>query len=425
MSRIAIVGAGISGLTAALRLSAGHDVHVFESNDSAGGHTHTVPVRLGERSLRVDTGFVVFNERAYPLFCELLAELGVESQPAPMTFSVSCERTGIEWGGARLDGLFAQRLNLLRPRMWRMLAEIRRFGLEAKRLLREDAGDEGLEDYLRRNGYSETFRALYMLPMAAAIWSSDPREIATLPARFFVRFFDNHGMLDIRDAPYWLAVRGGSATYVERMARRLDGRLHLSTAVTRIVRHAGGVEVRTAAGAADRFDAVVVATHSDQALRLLAAPSPAEREILGAIRFRANDVVLHTDRTLLPRSERAWASWNYRVPASPAEGPTVTYYMNSLQSFEGVAPVLVTLNGTAAIRKDAVLRRFTYDHPVFTPEAVAAQARVSEISGQGGVHFCGAYWGYGFHEDGAESARRVVREVERARQGRAQPAVGS
>jgi predicted NAD/FAD-binding protein len=400
--KIAIVGSGIAGNVAAYHLHREHDITMFEAGNHVGGHTHTHDLEYEGRSIAVDTGFIVCNDRTYPHFLALMAELGVELQPSEMSFSVQCARTGLEYNGTTLDTLFAQRRNLVRPAFWRMIRDILRFNRTAPALL---DGDDStlLGEYLDAHGYSPQFVEHYILPMGAAIWSAGTDTLRKFPARYFVRFFHNHGMLTVDDRPQWRTVRGGSARYVEKLTAAFRDRIRLRTPVESVHRTAAGVFVKPAGGEAERFDRVFFACHSDQALRLLADAQPAEREVLGAIRYQRNEVLLHTDVGVLPKRRRAWAAWNYHLIDGAAERVAVTYHMNILQRLQSRTPLLVSLN---LDRVDArrVIRQMTYEHPVFTREAVAAQARQAEINGAARAYFCGAYWGFGFHEDGVVSA---------------------
>jgi predicted NAD/FAD-binding protein len=404
--RIAVIGTGISGLLSARLLHERHEVTLFEAAGYAGGHTNTVRVERGGRRHAVDTGFIVYNERTYPNFVRLLSILGVESQPTAMSFSVHCERTGLEYGTASLGALLARRSNLVRPAFHRMIRDVLRFQREAPSVL-DDASDPSLGEYLRRGRYSDAFVSHYAVPMGAAIWSTSPTSFLDFPARTFVRFFLNHGLLSLRDQPQWRVVTGGSSRYVERLLAPLRGRLRLGSRVRRIRRKHAVVEIETDGRAPETFDQVVLATHSDQALQLLADASSAERSILGAIAYQRNDVLLHTDTRVLPKSRAAWSSWNYRIPARSAR-VAVTYDMSLLQGLDGDDTFCVTLNDDGLVDPSKVLERLSYDHPVFNREAIAAQARWSEISGRRSTHFAGAYWGYGFHEDGVKSALAVA-----------------
>jgi predicted NAD/FAD-binding protein len=403
--RVAIVGSGVAGLVAAARLCRAHDVTVFEADDRIGGHTHTVDVAGPDGPVAVDTGFIVCNDRTYPGFVALLGELGVALRPSTMSFSVRCERTGLEYNGSTLRQLFVQKRNLLRPRFWRLLRDILRFHRDAPTLA---DGDTTLGDVLANGRYGPELAQWYLVPMMAAIWSAEPQRLLAMPARFFVRFFANHGMLTVADRPRWLTIPGGSRGYLRPLAAPFADRIRLRAPVTRVARTADGVDVTVAGERAERFDAAVVATHSDQALRLLADPTDAEAALLGAIPYQENDVVLHTDEALLPRRRRAWAAWNYHLPARPSARATVSYCMNVLQGLPGPTSWVVTLNRSDAIDPAKVLRRFVYHHPVFDAAGVAAQARVPAVNGSARVWYCGAWCGFGFHEDAVQSALRVA-----------------
>jgi len=407
--RIAIIGSGIAGLTCAHLLSRHHEVTVFEAADWIGGHTHTVDVHWQGRDYAVDTGFIVFNDWTYPNFIRLLDQLGVASRPTEMSFSVHDPASGLEYNGHNLDSLFAQRRNLLSPGFWGMLRDILRFNREAIADL--DGGRIGtattLGDYLRQGGYGQRFIEHYVVPMGSAIWSMSQADMLAFPLQFFVRFCRNHGLLSVNRRPQWRVIEGGSRAYVEPLCRAFIGRIRLNCAVSRVVRDAAGVSV-IHAGDAERFDKVVFACHSDQALALLADPSASEREILGAIRYADNDVVLHTDTRLLPQRRKAWASWNYRLDDNRQKPAALTYAMNILQGLDAPVTFCVSLNQTALIDPAQVLARFTYAHPQYSLAAVAAQARHGELQGRQHSYFCGAWWANGFHEDGVVSALRVA-----------------
>lgn len=407
-TRVAIVGSGISGLAAAHVLRRACEVEVFEAADWLGGHTHTVPVEVEGRRYDVDTGFIVFNERTYPGFCRLLAQLGVESKPTEMSLSVRCERTGLEYAGGTLGQLFADRRNLVRPSFLRMVRDVPRFYRDARRLLAAPDEKVTLGAWLAGRGYSREFVELHLVPMTAAIWSAEPGRVLEFPALTLLRFFENHGLLSLRDRPRWRVVAGGSARYVEALVAPFRDRVHLRCPVRAVRRLPGGVEITTGDGARRRFHHVVLATHADQALALLADPSPAERAVLGAFRTQPNDVVLHTDAGLLPRRRRAWASWNYHAGTSDAVGAAVTYHMNRLQGLDAPVELCVTLNQSGRIDPARVLARFRYRHPVLDLAATRAQRHHAAVSGQRRTHYCGAYWGSGFHEDGLQSALRVA-----------------
>jgi len=409
--KVAVVGTGIAGLVAARELQREHELTVFEAGDWIGGHTHTVDVETEAGPLAIDTGFIVFNERTYPNYCSLLRELGVPWQESDMSFSVRCDSTGLEYNGTSLDGLLAQRRNALRPAFWRMVRDIFRFYREAPAVLERDDDETTLGDFLEAGGYSSLFVEKHLIPMGAAVWSSTPETMRAFPLRFLVQFFRNHGFLQVDHRPQWLVVQGGSREYVKRLVTPFRDRIRLETPVVGIERKLTGVEVRTRSGETELFDRVVLATHADTSLRMLADASPLERDVLGAFGYQRNEVTLHTDDSLMPRQRRAWASWNYHVTDPASELPTVTYWMNLLQSLPASTPYLVTLNRSRDIDPAKVLREFVYHHPIYSTAAVRAQGRHAEIDGQDRVHFCGAYWRYGFHEDGVVSALAATRNL--------------
>lgn len=402
--KIAVIGTGIAGMVAAHRLHRDHDITVFEANDYIGGHTRTVDVALDDERYAIDTGFIVFNNWTYPNFVKLLDELGVAYQPSRMSFSVQCERSGLEYNGTSLNTLFAQRRNLLRPSFHRMIADILRFNHSAPRLLDHDDSHMTLGEYLQTNGYSHQFIEHYIMPMGAAIWSADPAHMQNVPARYFVQFFHNHGMLSVNDRPLWQVVTGGSRCYTDKLTAPYRHRIRLSCPVTSVHRLRDHVEVRLDGGKMELFDHVFIACHSDQALRLLPDATTVEREVLGAIPYQENEAVLHTDAELLPKRRLAWAAWNYHIlPHAPGR-VAVTYNMNILQSVHAPSQFCVTLNHSEAINPHKIINRIVYHHPIYTAASVAAQKRQSEINGTQRTYFCGAYWGYGFHEDGVKSA---------------------
>ncbi len=405
--RIAIVGSGIAGMASAWLLSRRHEVTLFEANDYIGGHTHTHHVELHGRRYAVDSGFIVHNPVHYPLLTRLFDELGVASQPTTMSFSVRNEASGLEYNAATLDTLFCQRRNLLSPRFHGMVRDLFRFYREAPSLL--DAPEPGptLGDWLAEHRYGAAFRDEHLLPMASALWSSPSAQILTFPARYLVQFMANHQMLQVSGRPEWRVVRGGSSSYVRALRARWNVRERLGCPVHAVHRQADGVDVHTATDS-QRFDQLVLACHSDQALTLLADAGEREREILGAMPYQANDTVLHTDASLLPRRRKAWAAWNAFIPRDPDDACTVSYCMNLLQGIDAPEPFVVTLNRTAAIDPDKVLARMRYHHPLYSHASVAAQARKAEIQGQRRSWFAGAYWGWGFHEDGMRSAVEVA-----------------
>jgi uncharacterized protein len=398
--RVAIIGSGIAGLTVAEGLAREHAITVFEASPWIGGHTNTVDVAADGRTVAIDTGFIVFNDWTYPNFVRLLDRLGVASQPSDMSFSLRCERTGLEYNGTSLNSLFAQRRNLLRPSFLGMIAEILRFNREAPLFLQ--GGDETttLGAYLAAGGHRPVFVERYIVPMGRAIWSAEAEAMLEFPARFFIDFFHRHGFLSVNDRPQWRTVTGGSREYVRRLTAGFRDRILAGTPVTQVRRLPDEVVVRTGDGHSANFDAVVFACHSDQALRLLADPSTAEREVLGAFPYAANEAILHTDTRVLPRRPLARAAWNYHLRATEQRGVPVTYDMNVLQSLVTRERYLVSLNLRDLIGADRILETFQYHHPVYTPAAVAAQQRRQEISGVRRSFYCGAYWRYGFHEDG-------------------------
>jgi len=405
--KIAIVGGGISGLAAAYLLADEHAVTLFETNDYLGGHTHTVDVPRPERTWAVDTGFIVFNERTYPNFIALLRRLGVPSQLSDMSFSVSDRRIGLEYRATNLNTLFAQRRNIVNPAFWRMLKDIFRFRKETAPLYGNRNWSISLGDYLRSHGYSRLFIDEFIVPMGSAIWSADPKQFLQFPIAGFVTFFANHGILDFRDRPKWRVITGGSREYVKPLSAPFRERVRLSTPIVRVRRFADHVELTPWNGPAESFDQVILACHSDQALALLADPSPAEQAILGAIPYQRNETVLHTDPALLPSLARVRASWNCLLTPRQHSGVCLTYWMNLLQSLDTAEPFCVTLNSPEAIGPDHVIQRLVYHHPVYSAAAFEAQDRRDEISGVNRTWYCGAYWGWGFHEDGLKSALAV------------------
>ncbi|MFK7160783.1 FAD-dependent oxidoreductase [Marinospirillum sp. MEB164] len=424
---IAVIGAGIAGMTAAHLLARRHRVTLFEAEDRPGGHTATREVHLHGQSWQIDTGFIVFNDWTYPNFIRLLDQLGVASQPTEMSFSVSCEVSGLEYNGHNLNTLFAQRRNLLRPSFLLMLRDILRFNREAPAELAAGqlSADETLGQYLQRKGYSARFMQDYLVPMGAAIWSSGLQAMQDFPLVFFVRFFKNHGLLSVKNRPQWRVIQGGSQSYIPALLAPVHEQLRLACPVESIRRVAGGVEVISAQGI-ERYDEVVLACHSDQALALLKDASDLEVQALSALPYQRNDVFLHTDTRLLPNQSRAWASWNYRRrdPRRLSAGAddqalvSLTYNMNRLQGLED-DPVLreqgttfcVTLNDASAIDPERVLGHYTFAHPVFTRAGIAAQQAIREHNGARQTWFCGAWCGQGFHEDGVVSALDVVRRL--------------
>lgn len=408
--RIAIIGTGIAGLTCAHLLSRRHEVTVFEAADRVGGHTHTVDVKWQGRHYAVDTGFIVFNDWTYPHFIRLLKHLGVAWRPTQMSFSVHDPRTGFEYNGHNLATLFAQRRNLLSPGFWGMLRDVLRFNRQAPTDLQQQRidGATTLGQYLQAQGYGRRFIDHYIVPMGSAIWSMSPADMLDFPLQFFVRFCHNHGLLSVNHRPQWQVIEGGSRAYLAPLCQPFAERIRLSCAVQQVKRDDHGVAVAWAGGS-ERFDKVVFACHSDQALALLATPSEQERAILGAIRYASNDVVLHTDTRLLPQRRKAWAAWNYRLGDNPQAPAALTYNMNILQGLEAPTTFCVSLNQAGQIDPACILARIAYAHPQYSLAALAAQVRQGELQGPLHSYYCGAYWANGFHEDGVLSALNVAR----------------
>ena len=413
--KIAIIGAGISGLTAAYYLRRNHQLSVFEVADKIGGHTATVDVNHQGRDYAIDTGFIVYNDWTYPNFIELMDELGVDSQPTEMSFSVRCESTGIEYGGSDLNAMFAQRRNLLRPSFHKMINDILKFNREAIRDLENgDISQEAtLGEYLRANQYGEAFVYRYILPMGCAIWSASTDRMIDFPLRFFVQFFKNHGLLSVNNRPQWRVIKGGSRSYLDPLTEGFSKSIMLNANINRIRRLGDSVELIMSDGRVLAYDHVVLACHSDQALSLLGDASLAERSALKAIPYEHNEVVLHTDENLLPRKRVAWSSWNYLLRDRFQERAILTYNMNILQGIKSDSTFCVTLNATESISPEKIIDRFNYSHPVFSLESVQAASLIEQINGNNNTWFAGAYLGNGFHEDGVVSARQVAMSINR------------
>jgi uncharacterized protein len=414
--KIAIIGGGIAGNTLAHHLHKTHNITVFEANSHIGGHTHTHDVELFRQNYAIDTGFIVFNDRTYPNFVAMLDELNVPWQPSNMSFSVHNEVSGLEYNGTSINALFAQRRNFFKPAFYGMIQDILRFNKESLSLL--DASHEiSLGDYLAQNRYRELFIYNYIVPMGAAIWSTDAAQMLDFPARFLVRFFHHHGFLTVNDRPQWRTIVGGSARYVEALTAPFKHQIKTNAPIVSVRRLKKTVKIKPQFAEELSFDYVFFACHSDQALAMLGDDaSPIEREILGAIPYQENSVYLHYDRSLLPKRKLAWAAWNYHITPKPVNKVQVTYNMNILQNITSPEPILVTLNHTDFINPAKVIKRLSYTHPLYTIAGAAAQARHAEISGKNHTGFAGAYWRNGFHEDGVASALSALQHFEASRQ---------
>ena len=410
--RIAIIGGGISGLTAGYRLHEQFEVTLFEANDYLGGHTNTIDVQTDDGSLAVDTGFIVFNDRTYPNFISMLDELSVPFQPTRMSFSVSCDQTGLEYSGTGLNGIFAQRRNIFRPWFYRLLMDFVRFKTDAELLLESDQPQESVGDFFDRRNYSKQFVNQYFLPMGAAIWSSSFETFREFPIQFIAEFYQNHGLLGVRNRPQWYVVKGGSKQYVSPLTQAWSDRIKLSLPIESVVRDSSQVFVKPVDSEPLAFDHVIFACHSDQALRILGdAATTTEHELLSAFPYQKNQAILHTDSTVLPKRRRAWSCWNYHNPKEQNGSATLTYNMNLLQSLSTSETYCVTLNDTGRVDPSKVLRTIDYAHPTFSVNRKNMQARHTELLGPNRTSFCGAYWANGFHEDGVSSALAVVRQL--------------
>lgn len=409
--KIAIIGSGIAGNTIAHHLHKKHDITIFESGSHIGGHTHTHQIRHEGQDISVDTGFIVFNDRTYPHFIALLEELNVAWRPSNMSFSVRCENTGLEYNGTTLNSLFAQRLNLLRPSFHKMIRDILRFNKNSLELL-GDGSEIKLGEYLKLGGYSKKFIDYYIIPMGSAIWSTDALQMLDFPARFFVRFFHNHGMLSVDDRPEWRTIIGGSASYVEKLTKPFIQSIRLNTPIESVRRLKDSVRLKPTRGEEEKFDYVFLACHSDQALNILSDPTQTESAVLGAIPYQVNSIHLHHDQKLMPKKKLAWAAWNYHITTPAPERVAVTYDMNILQGIESHEHLLVTLNHAKDIDPTKIIKRIDYMHPVYTLKGASAQAKHAEISGVNRTGFAGAYWRNGFHEDGVVSALEAIKHFE-------------
>jgi predicted NAD/FAD-binding protein len=407
--RIAIIGTGISGMTSAHLLSEDHEVVVYEANDYVGGHTNTVDVSLNGQQYAVDTGFIVFNEKTYPNFVKLMKRLGVSWQNSVMSFSVQCEKTGLEFSPSTLNSLFIQRRNLLRPSFYRMLWDIMHFKRDSEALLESDDYKMTLTEFLTGKGYSQAFVQHFIIPMGEAVWSADPVKFNEFPARYFAQFFKNHGFLNVKDQPQWLTVKGRSRQYIKPITQPYADQIRLNCPVASVRRYPDYVEIQPQNEVAEKFDQVVIATHSDQALALLDDPTDIEKNILGVIPYQENQAVLHCDESLLPSKKAAWASWNYHIPKEDLGRVAVTYDMNILQSIGAPRELCVSLNLAKAIDPARIYREMIYHHPAYDPQSLAARNSHPEINGINRTYYAGAYWGYGFHEDGVTSALEVTK----------------
>lgn len=410
--KIAIIGTGISGMVTAYLLNREHEVTVFEANDYIGGHTHTVKVPTAEGIYDIDTGFIVYNEVTYPNFVKLIDQLGVETQNTSMSFSLRNEITGLEYSSDSLSALFTQRRNFFSPRFYRMLKDILRFNHNAPKLLQSNAPVMTLETFLTQNRYSQEFCEHYLIPMGAAIWSTSRQQMYQFPAQYFIQFFLNHGLLRVNNHVQWRVIKGGSHQYAKKLTAPYADKIRLNTPIASVKRYPNYVKVQPQHGESEIFDYVVFATHSDQALRLLDDPSHSEKEILEQLPYQKNEVVLHTDERLMPERRNAWASWNYHLLKEDKHAVAVSYNMNILQNVQSSENFIVTLNNTEKIDPAKIIQTFQYDHPQFTVSGVAAQKRHSEINGHNRTFYCGAYWRYGFHEDGVMSALEVCKHFD-------------
>lgn len=410
--KIAIIGSGISGLTAAHYLQDRAEVVVYEANDYPGGHTNTVQVDSATGPVSIDTGFIVFNDWTYPNFTRLLEELDVRSRPTTMSFSVQDPASGLEYNGHNLNTLFAQRRNLLRPRFLKLIRDILRFNGQSRRQVTTLDPATTVDEFLRTFRYSDAFRDLYLCPMGAAIWSCPLGTFGEFPIGFVIEFYTNHGLLNLKDRPTWHVVDGGSKTYVDRLLSRFSGQIRLNSPVKKVSHLGGATTVTDRFGDTEVFDHVILACHSDQALRILGdEATELERRVLGGIPYSRNVATLHTDVSLLPRSRRAWAAWNYRTLPDRTHPACVTYNMNMLQHIDSPDTFCVTLNGESSIDPRKIIRSIEYHHPVFTTQRQELQSRHDELIHRNGRSFCGAYWGNGFHEDGVNSALKVVSKL--------------
>lgn len=410
--KIAIIGTGISGLTCAHLLAPKHDIHVFEANNYIGGHTATVNLKTASGSYDIDTGFIVFNDWTYPNFIKLMTKLGVPSQPTSMGFSVKSDSTGLEYNGTNLNSLFVQRTNLIRPSFYRMIKDILRFNKTSVQVLNEDNEDATLSlgAYLKKYKYSSEFQHHYILPMAGAIWSSTNNQVTEFQIKFFVQFFKNHGLLSVDHRPVWQVIKNGSSSYIKPLIKEFEDKIKLNSPAYEVLRKGDQVLLKYKGPDGykeEEFDHIIIATHSDQAIRMIKDPTPDETRIFSSLKYQSNSVLLHTDESILPKKNLGRAAWNYLITKGDQKQVTVTYDMNILQNIKSPETFCVSLNMDHLIDPQKILRKFTYEHPVFTQETIKSQACWHEVSGRNRTHFCGAYWGNGFHEDGVNSALKV------------------
>ncbi len=414
MKKVAIIGSGISGLTSAYLINQKHDIQVFEVNDYIGGHTATIDFQLDNQDYSIDTGFIVFNDKTYPNFLKLLKQININKQATEMSFSVTNPVSGLEYNGNNLNTLFAQRSNIFKPKFWSLISQILKFNKLCKKLYDENAIPEKqtLGEFLQINSFNEYFNQNYILPMAAAIWSSSLNQVKQFELSFFIRFFYNHGLLNIQDRPQWYVIPGGSRSYIEPLTADFKDKIKLNTHIISVSRKDNGVELTFDEGRTEQFDDVIFACHSDQALALLSDPTDEEKRLLSAMPYVNNEVVLHTDIKMLPKRKLAWASWNYLLSGDENALASVTYNMNILQGLDVKPTFCVTLNKTDAIEPSKIIRKFNYMHPVFSTESQKAQLKRDTICGKNNTHFAGAYWYNGFHEDGVRSGVDVARRFD-------------
>lgn len=406
--KIAIIGSGISGNTLAYHLNSNHQITLFESNSRVGGHSHTHEIEIFNQKLNVDTGFIVFNKKTYPHFLNLLHELKVPYENSAMSFSVKDSQKDFEYNGTNLNTLFAQRKNFISPTFYKMIKEILRFNKNSTLLLKNNE-EISLGEYLDREAYSDFFKKYYILPMGSAIWSSDVKTMMTFPAKFFVRFFDNHGMLNINDRPQWLTITGGSINYVKKLISPFEEKIKLNSKIKSVERKNDHVAIQFH-DRTERFDWVFFACHSDEALKLIKSPTQDEKNVLKAIPYKDNEVILHFDERFMPRRKLAWAAWNYHVAEDSSSPVSLTYNMNILQNLKTNVPVLVTLNPQEKIDKHKIIKKLSYAHPQYSLKSIEAQSKHHLISGVNRTSFAGAYWGNGFHEDGVKSAIDAIEQ---------------